>query len=315
MIEEQKIDFSIVTTMYNSYEFINEFYSLSTKAVRSITNSYEIIFVNDGSPDDSLEKACSIAENDSHIKVIDLSRNFGHHRAIMVGLEYARGKRVFLIDCDLEENPLFLSDFIEEMDRTQADVVYGVQNVRKGSGLQNFGGALFWKIFNLISEVKITPNIITSRIMNRRYIDALLNFREKELFIDGIFVLAGFLQIPIIVKKESRNDSSYTFNKRFALLINAITSFSNRPLILVFYFGLIISLVSGSVAASLFVGKLLYIDFMIGWASVVVSIWFIGGISIFCIGLVGMYISKIFIEVKERPLFIVRNVFENKMKN
>lgn len=308
------VELSIVTTMYRSAAFINEFYKLSSQAASGNTSSYEIIFVNDGSPDDSLNIACALVEVDPHVRVIDLSRNFGHHRAIMVGLEHARGLKVFLIDSDLEEDPLALSQFFTEMEKTQAEVVYGVQSNRKGNLIRNLGGAWFWSFFNIISEVKVTPNMITSRLMSRSYIDALLKFRERDLFLAGIFALVGFKQIPMAVKKGARSGTTYTIRKRFALLVNATTSFSNRPLVLVFYFGLTISLAAGVAAIILIVRTLFYGDFLIGWPSVIVSIWLLGGITIFCIGLIGIYLAKVFHEVKDRPLSIVRKLYEHPVK-
>ena len=308
--DQKNVELSVVTTMFHSSDFVTEFHRRSSEVLASLAVSYEIVFVNDGSPDNSLEKARALVEIDDHVRVIDLSRNFGHHRALMVGLEYARGNKVFLIDCDLEENPLALSEFYAEMKRTQADVVYGVQNTRNGNFVRRAGGALFWKFFNFISDVDVNPKVITSRLMTRRYVDALLGFREQELFLGGIFALTGFDQTPLTVKKEARSDTSYTIRKRFALLVNAITSFSSRPLILVFYIGLIISIASGTAAAVLFARKLFFSDYQIGWSSLIVSIWLIGGITIFCIGLIGIYLAKVFQEVKARPLSIVRALYE-----
>jgi putative glycosyltransferase len=310
MANKKRIDLSIVTTMYHSEIFINEFYRRSSEAAAVVSSSYEIIFVNDGSPDNSLTKARAIVDADAHVRVIDLSRNFGHHRAIMVGLEHARGRRIFLIDCDLEEDPLKLPDFSVEMNKTGADVVYGVENERKGGIVRRLGGAWFWYLFNLASEVHVTPNIITSRIMTRRYVDALLDFRDRELFIDGVFCLAGFTQIPLKVGKKGRSDSSYTFRKRMSLLVNAVTSFSSKPLVLVFYIGLTISLIAGIEAASLIIKRLLSDEYLLGWSSVIVSIWLMGGIVIFCLGLIGIYLSKVFQEVKNRPLSVIRGIYE-----
>ena len=304
------VELSIVTTMFRSAAFVAEFHRRSSEAATSLALSYEIVFVNDGSPDDSLEKARALIEKDAHVRVIDLSRNFGHHRALMVGLEHARGQRVFLIDCDLEEDPLALPEFFAEMKRTHVDVVYGVQNARNGGIVRVLGGAWFWKIFNLVSEVTVNPRVITARLMTRRYVDALLRFREQELFLAGMFALTGFEQIPMPVKKEARSGTSYTIHKRFALLINAITSFSSRPLIHIFYLGLTISLFAGIAALYLVAQSLISGDYLIGWPSVIVSIWLLGGISIFCIGVIGVYLAKVFQEVKNRPLSIVRNVYE-----
>lgn len=309
-VREKRVDLSIVTTMYCSEKVVDEFYRRSSEAAAVVTSSYEIIFVNDGSPDSSLEKVKALVKADAHIRVIDLSRNFGQHRAIMVGLEYTRGQRIFLIDCDLEEDPFKLPDFSLEMNKTGADVVYGVENNRKGGIVRRLGGASFWYFFNLVSEVHVTPNIITSRIMTRRYVDALLGFRDRELFIDGVFCLAGFTQVPITVEKKCRSDSSYTFRKRLSLLVNAVTSFSSKPLVFVFYIGLAISLIAGIEATILIIKRLLSDEYLLGWSSVIVSIWLVGGIVIFCLGLIGIYLSKVFLEVKNRPLAVIRNIYE-----
>lgn len=304
------VELSIVTTMYRSARFIEEFHQLCTQAAAQLTASYEIILVNDGSPDDSVEHARKLVEIDSRVRVIDLSRNFGHHRAIMVGLEHARGERIFLIDCDLEETPMSLPQFAQEMHKTGADVVYGVQPERKGKFVRRVGGAWFWYLFNLISEVPVMPNVLTSRLMTRRYVDALMQFRERELFLAGVFGLAGFVQLPLTVSKSAREDSSYTLRKRFYLLVNAITSFSSRPLVYVFYLGLMISLVGCAGAVVLIIRKLFFEGYLVGWASLIVSIWLLGGITIFCLGLIGIYLSKVFQEVKDRPLSVIRTIYE-----
>jgi putative glycosyltransferase len=309
-VKEKQVDLSIVTTMYYSESFITEFYRRSSEAAAAVSASYEIVFVNDGSPDNSLENARALVEKDARVRVIDLSRNFGQHRAIMVGLEYARGRHVFLIDCDLEEDPLKLPEFFAEMKKTKADVVYGVENDRKGGVVRRLGGAWFWYFFNLVSEVSVIPNMITSRIMSRRYVDALLRFRDRELFIDGIFFLAGFSQIPMMVEKKGRSGSSYTFRKRISLLVSAVTSFSSKPLVFVFYIGLAISLIAGIEAMILIIKRLFLDEYLLGWSSVIVSIWLMGGIGIFCLGLIGIYLAKVFQEVKNRPLSIIRDIYE-----
>lgn len=303
---------SIVTTMYYSSAFIEEFYNLCIEAINKLEFSYEFIFVNDGSPDDSLIIVKNLLENDKNIKVVDLSRNFGHHRAIMVGLEYATGSQIFLIDCDLEESPLELVNFYSELEKTNSDVVFGVQNNRKGSFVKKLGGAFFWKFFNFVSDTNVDPRVITSRLMTRRYVDALLKFKEKKIFLAGIFALTGFIQVPLLVEKSTRKETTYTIKKRMALLVNAVTSFSSRPLVFVFYVGLIISIISGLIAVLLIIKKLFIVEYQLGWPSIVVSIWLIGGITIFCIGLIGIYLAKVFQEVKDRPLSIVKNIYQKK---
>src|SRR6266480_3840502 len=154
---------SIVTTLYNSAPYVEEFYVRVCAATEQITEDYEIILVNDGSPDNSLEIALSIYHKDPRVRVIDLSRNFGHHKAMMTGLIHARGKLVFLLDSDLEEEPELLEQFYQLLKAKDADVVYGVQEKRKGRLFERVSGTLFFKLFNFLSTYPIPPNLITVR--------------------------------------------------------------------------------------------------------------------------------------------------------
>ena len=155
---------SVVTTLYYSSKYIEEFYSRISIEAQKITNNYEIIFVDDGSPDDSLSKSIKLCEKNSHVKVIELSKNFGHHKAIMTGLNHARGDFVFLIDIDLEEEPELLGKFWEELKKNNGiDAVYGTQQIRKGYLFERVSGWFFYKIFNYFSEIKIPKNFLTDR--------------------------------------------------------------------------------------------------------------------------------------------------------
>jgi putative glycosyltransferase len=303
------MDLSIVTTLYCSAPHLEEFYVRLCAVAEKVATNFEIILVNDGSPDDSLEKAISLYRNDKRIKVIELSRNFGHHKAIMTGLAHACGDLVFLVDSDLEEEPEFLEAFYQRLNETDADVVYGVQQKRKGGLLERAGGALFYKIFNLLSTHSIPPNVITARLMSRKYVRALVEHREREMMIAGLWTLTGFKQVPLPVRKLQRSGSTYTFRRRVGQLVNAITSFSSKPLVMIFYLGCVILFLSTTAALLLIIGKLFYGTLLLGWPSLIVSIWMLGGLTIFCLGVIGIYLSKIFIEVKQRPYTIVKDVY------
>jgi putative glycosyltransferase len=302
------MQFSVVTTLYRSEEFVRPFYERMTKVLAESSQDFEIIFVDDGSPDRALERAKEIATQDIRVTVIELSRNFGHHRAIMTGLQHARGEKVFLIDCDLEEAPEQFPEFCQVMSSGDIDVVYGVQEVRKGAWFERASGNIFYTLFNALSSDQIPPNFVTSRLMTRKYVEALLEYRERELFLGGIFAAIGFRQVPLMVQKSSRGTSSYNFRRKMALFVNSITSFSNTPLISIFYIGMLIMCIASCAAGALFVAKIVGIPFAMGWSSLVVSIWFLGGLTIFCLGIIGIYLSKIFIETKARPYTIVRKI-------
>jgi putative glycosyltransferase len=297
---------SVVTSMYKSSGFLEEFYARTVKAVAAITSAYEVILVNDGSPDDSLAVALRIRERDPRVRIIDLSRNFGHHKALMTGLAQASGELVFLIDCDLEEEPEWLLRFHEVLTRTGADVVYGVQSSRKGSLLERASGAVFFGLVNRMLSTPIPANVVTARLMTRRYVQALVRHRDQEIFLAGLWVITGFDQRPVEIVKGSRGDSSYTMRRRLSVLVGAVTSFSNRPLIYIFYLGTVVMLVSLLAAGVLTVRALNDGIGVPGYASLMVSVWFLGGLTIFCVGIIGVYLAKVFTEAKDRPYTVVR---------
>lgn len=301
---------SIVTTMYYSRNYLHEFYLRTLAAVRELNLDYEIIFVDDGSPDDSLQVALELQEGDANIKVIQLSKNFGHQRAIMTGLQHAKGEYVFLIDCDLEEDPKLLTILWEKiMQHPDIDVVYGIQIKRKGGWFERTSGRLFYRILSALSSIEYPADTLTSRIMRRNYVDSIKKFGEKELDLWGVFVLAGFNQIGIPVTKGYKGTSTYTFAKKVRRGVEIITSFSHRPLYITFFLGIISFLVAAVTIATIVYQKyFLQVD-VEGWASILASIWLVGGMILLMLGIFGIYLSKMFLEIKNRPLTIIKNVY------
>lgn len=301
---------SIISTLYRSSKHIDEFYKRVSESAKAFTgDDYEIIFVNDGSPDDSLEKAIACHVSDTHVIVVDLSRNFGHHQAMVTGLQYSKGDLIFLIDSDLEEEPEWLVDFAEKMEKEDCDVVYGIQKKRKGDWFERWTGNLFYRIFNMLSRIKMPENWVTARLMTRRYVDALLLHRERELSIGGLYLLAGFEQRSCVITKHSTSGTTYTLARKIAVLVNTISSLSDKPLVGIFYIGVMIFLI-----AALYVFYLILKWFFLstpisGWTSVIASIWLLGGLTISFLGVIGIYLSKVFLESKQRPLTIVREVY------
>jgi putative glycosyltransferase len=304
---------SIVTTLYKSGAYVAEFHRRASEAARCITDDYEIVMVDDGSPDNSLDIACAIARDDGRVRVVELSRNFGHHKALMTGLDHARGELCFLIDSDLEEDPALLGRFHETMQSSDCDVVFGYEESREGSTLKGKGGAIAWHLINRLLSIEVPRNHCTVRLMRREYVDALLLHRERNMVIGGLWVITGFRQTGIAISKEHRHETSYSFLLRVAGLLNAITSFSTVPLNLMVAFGMIVSSVSFAFGIFVVLEKLVR-NSAAGWASLIVSIWFMGGIIVLCLGVIGIYISKIFIETKNRPYTIVRRVHQRPVK-
>jgi len=302
---------SIVATLYQSAPYINEFYARSSAAAKMLVGEdFEIILVNDGSPDNSLDLAVKLTEQDSHLIVVDLSRNFGHHKAMMTGLAHAKGNAVFLIDSDLEEDPEWLLSFEEQLKQEHCDVVYGVQKHRKGDWFERWTGQWFYRLFKILTGIALPDNIVTSRLMTRRYVNALLSHQEREVFLGGLWYITGFDQRSQVIKKHNTSKSTYTFRKKMSLFVNSITSFSNAPLTIIFYIGISISLFALAYIIYLVTCWLFFVKPMSGWTSVMASIWLLGGMIISFIGVIGIYLSKIFSETKQRPYTIVRQVYE-----
>jgi len=301
---------SIVATLYQSTHYIIEFHKRATACAQEIAgNDYEIILVNDGSLDNSLDLAVEISEQDHHVVVVDLSRNFGHHKAMMTGLAHTSGERVFLIDSDLEEEPEWLLSFTERMCQERCDVVYGVQEQRKGSWFERWSGEWFYALFRALTGLALPKNVVTARLMTQRYVEALLRHDEREVFMAGLWHITGFDQRAHAVTKKSTSETTYTFRRKLALLVNSVTSFSSAPLVAIFYFGICISLLAGTGTLYLIVNRLFLARPLSGWTSVMMSIWLLGGLIISFIGIIGIYLSKVFSETKRRPYSIVRQVY------
>lgn len=301
---------SIVATLYQSAPYITAFHARASAAAQALVgNDYEIVLVNDGSPDDSLVLARALTEQDSHVVVVDLSRNFGHHKAMMTGLGHCRGEQVFLIDSDLEEEPEWLPHFARQLAQQDCDVVYGAQERRKGGWFERWSGQWFYRCFKALTGLTLPENMVTARLMRRDYVQALLQHQEREVFLAGLWHITGFDQRPHVVHKHNASETTYTLRRKMSLLVNSVTSFSNAPLVSIFYIGLAISLFATVYIAYLVAHWLFLARPLSGWTSVMASIWLLGGMVISFIGIVGIYLSKIFSETKQRPYTIVRRIY------
>ena len=302
---------SIITTMYYSAPYIEEFYRRSTAAAKQITGDYEIVIVNDGSPDNAVDVAIRLHREDPKVKVIDLSRNFGHHKAMLCGLAHATGDEVFLIDCDLEESPEWVVEFHQQMSVEGCDVVYGVQARRKGHVFERYSGAAFYALVDHLGDFETTPNRTSAILMKRDYVRALNLFVEREPVFLGLSLLAGFDQRPRTVTKTSKDTTTYTLSRKIATTVNMITAFSSKPLIYIFYVGMLIFVCSVAYSSWLLVNRLFFEKPLEGWTSVIMSIWVLGGMIISFVGVVGIYVSRIFVETKQRPNVIVKRLFDS----
>ena len=293
---------------------MREFHRRAAAAAETAgVESLEFVFVNDGSPDASLKIALEIQREDSRVRIVDLSRNFGHHYAIMAGLAHSRGDLVYLVDSDLEEPPESLGELLHALRAEQADLAYGFQTKRKGGPIERWGGAIaFWLVNSLSGEFEFPRNMLVSRVMTRRYVEKLIAHPERAIVFPALSASTGFRQVSIPLVKHNKGTSTYSLRKRVKLLLRFVTEFSYRPLHYIAYVGAAITGLSILYVIYLAINYFMGRTVPEGYTSIVVSVWFLGGLILFSIGIVALYLSVIFVEVKGRPRYIVRMLYEPK---
>jgi putative glycosyltransferase len=300
---------SVVTTLYNSAPYIDEFYRRVLSQIRTLGLDYEVVFVDDGSPDNALDVALEISRRDPKVSVVELSKNFGHHKAMMTGLAQTRGDLVFLIDVDLEEPPEILGDFYRTLAEKSVDIVFGVQQQRHGPWYQRVSGEAFYSLYNLLSTNVVPRNQLRARLMTRRYVDALLRHKEQLFMIEILCNLNGFKQIAFPMNKTGyKGVTSYTLARRIRLFVAGITMSSNRPLIFIGYVGALIIAIAFFYTLFVLVIYALGVASPDGWTSLIISTWFLGGLTIFSLGIIATYLSVMFEEVKGRPYSIIAKI-------
>lgn len=301
---------SIVTTLYRSVDTIEAFYERAMKAAQAITSDVEMIMVNDGSPDDSLSLALQLHQRDPRLTIVDLARNFGHHKAMMTGLAHATGELIFLIDSDLEEPPEDLPQFYELFEREACDVVYGVQENRRGGFFERTTGVLFFAILDALGDRPVPRNLVTARLMTRDYVNALVSHQDREFVISDLWQVTGFRQTAITVKKLSLSPSTYSLRSRIELAVKHVTTTSTRLLYLVLYTGILIFGLSGVLILFYLVRYFTSGIGVDGFTSLVISIWFLGGLITLILGILGIYIANIMAETKRRPYTLIRRIYK-----
>jgi dolichol-phosphate mannosyltransferase len=298
---------SIVTPVYGCANMLQSLYDRLVLTLAQITQDFEIIMVNDDSGDNAWDEIKKLSKIDSRVKGINLSRNFGQHRAITAGLDYAQGDWVVVMDCDLQDQP---EEIIKLYNKAQEgyDIVWGQRVQRQDSFFKKTSSKLFHIIYNYFTELNKDETIANFSIVSHQVINQMLKMKEQNrnypIFVEWL----GFKSTQIPIKHASREcgKSSYTFNKLINMAIDNIVSQSNKPLKLSIKFGFSISLLSVLYAIYLIIRYFIYKTPIEGWTSVMVSIYFIGGLLFANLGVLGLYIGKIFDETKDRPLYIVR---------
>lgn len=302
------MELSIIAPLYNESENIDLLYNRVLSVAQKITNDFEIIFINDGSKDDTLIKVKQIAANDNHVKFIDFSRNFGHQIAVTAGLDKSLGNSVCIIDADLQDPPELILDMNEKM-KLGYDVVYAKRLKRKGeSWFKLLTAKLFYRILSNITSVEIPVDTGDFRIMSRKIVNVLKEMPEQNKFLRGQISWAGFNQTYIEYERQERNagETGYPFKKMLRFAMDGITAFSDFPLRLVSIMGFVVSFISLILMLYALYSKWIKQDTVPGWSSLMVSILFLGGIQLISIGIIGEYLSRINSNTRNRPLYIIR---------
>ncbi len=298
---------SIVAPAYNEEEVLPEFYRRVREVMDSVGEPWELILVNDGSRDNTLAVMRELHEKDPRVKIVSFSRNFGHQLAITAGLDYASGDAVVIIDADLQDPPEVIPELIAKW-REGYDVVYAVRKERKGeSWFKEWTAKFFYRLIYRITDVDIPKDTGDFRLMDRKVVEALRTMRERNRFMRGLSVWVGFKQTGVYYVREPRfaGETKYPFRKMLKFALDAITSFSYVPLQLATYTGFAIaglSLVAVLVAVYL---RLTTGRALLGQATTLVAVLFLGGIQLIFLGIIGEYLGRIYDEVKARPLYIV----------
>lgn len=300
------MDLSIVSPVYMGEKMLDELVRRIHEAVRPLTSNYEIVLVNDCSPDSSWKKITEICAKDKLVKGINLSRNFGQPYAITAGLSYAQGDYVAVIDCDLQNKPEDLPAMYRKA-LEGFDVVSARRVVREDTFLKRMSSAIFHKVYDFLSGFETDKAVAEFGIYSRKIVNVYCSIPEfSRSFVELIHTL-GFKKATVDVLHDHRLEgkSSYNLYRLLKLSFNSIISNSNRPLYLAVTLGLIMSLLSFMMAIYNIFAKFIGLNEVEGYTSTIFSIWFVGGILLFMMGVVGLYVGKIFDQVKGRPVFIV----------
>ncbi len=312
------IELSIIVPLYNEAENINPLYERLKGVVQNLGVSYEFVFINDGSRDETIALVRAIVAQDESVKFIDFSRNFGHQIAVTAGLDRAVGNAVVIIDADLQDPPELIIEMYKKM-QSGYEVVYAKRRKREGESLlKKFTAKWFYRILKSITSVEIPVDTGDFRIMDRKVVDVLKQMPEHHKFLRGQISWIGFQQTFVEYDRDERHagETGYTYRKMLKFALDGITAFSDFPLKLATITGFIVSGISFFVLLYALYIRLIMEIHEPGWTSIIVSVLFLGGVQLISIGVIGEYISRINSEVKNRPLYIIRdtNIEKNQGK-
>ncbi len=309
MQENNSPAYSIIVALFNEERNLEELYKRISKVMNKLGESYEILFVDDGSTDNSFEVLNRLRKNDSKVKIIKFTRNFGQHIAITAGLDYSKGGKCVIMDADLQDQPEEIPKLAAKLDGDY-DIVYGTRIDRKDSSLRKCLSMTYHWFLRKMTNQGITPELATFRIMRRNVVDYVNMLRERSRFFGGLLSWLGFSYSTVEVSCGRRlsGKSKYNFRKMIKLAAEGILSFSNIPLRLAGYLGLLSSLLSFIIGIYIIVLWSFWKINVPGYVSIIVSIFFTGGVLLFFLGVMGEYVIIIHTEVKKRPLYVIREI-------
>ncbi|MHB8690116.1 MAG: glycosyltransferase family 2 protein [Solirubrobacteraceae bacterium] len=296
---------SVVAPVYNEEALIDEFYSRVCTALEGV--EFELVLVDDGSRDGTQAALERLAASDPRVRVIYLSRNFGHQTALTAGLDHARGDAVVMLDADLQDPPELIPKMLDNW-RAGCDVVYAVREHRDGESRFKLATARwFYSLFDRLAQVELQHNSGDFRLLDRQALDALLSMRERNRFLRGMTVWVGYTQAAVPYRRDPRyaGETKYTFTKMLRFSLDAISSFSDRPLQLATLLGFVISTLAFIAIPVVIVLRLTH-SYLPGFGAITITVLLLGGIQLITIGIIGEYVGRIYDEVKGRPLYLVR---------
>ena len=308
---------SVVVPVYNELEVLPEFHARITRVLDGLTMASEIIYVNDGSQDDSLGLLNKFREQDLCVAIVDLSRNFGKEIAMTAGLHKAEGDAVVVIDADLQDPPELIPQLIDEWQKGY-DVIYAKRVRREGeSTFKKLTAHLFYRLMRSIGQIKIPEDTGDYRLLSRRAVDALNTLGERHRFMKGLFTWIGYRQKAVMYERDPRyaGESKWNYWHLWNFAIEGITSYSSAPLKLASYLGLLTALGAFSYGIFIVIRTLLYGDPVHGYPSMIVIILFLGGVQLMSIGVLGEYVGRIFSETKRRPLYFINNFSQSRARS
>jgi polyisoprenyl-phosphate glycosyltransferase len=300
---------SIVVPAYNEEKVIDGFNQRLAVVRRQLALPSEVIFVNDGSSDNTLRLLRRLRAGDPTIGIVDLSRNFGKEIALTAGLDHARGDVVVVIDADLQHPPELIPQFIARWRQEDADVVYGQRQSRAGeSAARKLTARAFYRGINALSDRPIPADAGDFRLLSRRAVDALSGIRERHRFMKGLFAWIGYRQVPLSYEADPRfaGNSKWNYWKLWNFSIEGITSFSIGPLKVATYIGLLVAMLAIIYGVYTVIRTIIFGNPVPGFPTLLVTILFLGGLQLIFLGIVGEYLGRTFNEVKQRPLYLVR---------